>query len=263
MEKNLSQLFYIKNNPNIGKNEEYGFVRKQDDFKIIGPTIQTKPYTEFFEYSGAKKVKLTTTYPGLLIGAGYSHPALHSVNKADKDDISDFQLGFFFDHTTGLPVIPGSSVKGTLKSVFPKGNDEFADKKLEYIAKLVAEKNNKIEIKLLKEYWEDIFFNREGKNERKLIFLDAYITEIPSDEKIFEDDYITPHPESIFMEPNPIRFMKIAPDVKIIFQFILHPYNKNGIEITAEIIQYVFEKILLDFGIGAKRNVGYGHFIKQ
>ena len=48
---------------------------------------------------------LVTTYPGLLIGSGYSHE-VHG-----KDGL---KLGFYFDHTTGLPIIPGSSVKGVL-----------------------------------------------------------------------------------------------------------------------------------------------------
>lgn len=53
---------------------------------------------------------LETTYPGLLIGTGYSH---------ETGTAGEFKLGFYFDHTSGLPVIPGSSIKGILRSAFP------------------------------------------------------------------------------------------------------------------------------------------------
>src|SRR5690606_9438219 len=58
--------------------------------------------------------ELYTTYPGLLIGSGYQH---------ESGGENEFKIGFFFDYTTGLPQIPGSSVKGVLRSSFP-GRDK-------------------------------------------------------------------------------------------------------------------------------------------
>ena len=55
-------------------------------------------------------IKLTTTYPGLLSGVGISH---------ETGKLGEFKLGFSFDHTTGLPYLPGSTVKGNLRHVFP------------------------------------------------------------------------------------------------------------------------------------------------
>ncbi|MEZ4966913.1 MAG: RAMP superfamily CRISPR-associated protein [Saprospiraceae bacterium] len=60
--------------------------------------------------------RLKTTYPGLLIGSGYQH---------ETGAEGELKLGFFFDHTSGLPVIPGSSVKGVLRSVFHKDQRPF------------------------------------------------------------------------------------------------------------------------------------------
>lgn len=54
---------------------------------------------------------LLTTYPGFTTGTGMPHGI--------KNNEEDFKIGFYFDHTTGLPIIPGSSVKGVLRSVFP------------------------------------------------------------------------------------------------------------------------------------------------
>lgn len=54
--------------------------------------------------------ELTTAGAGLLLGSGYAH---------GSGLLGEMKIGFFFDHTTGLPVIPGSSVKGVLRSAFP------------------------------------------------------------------------------------------------------------------------------------------------
>lgn len=68
--------------------------------------LRTSWDNELFRYCN-----FLTTYPGLIAGTGYTHET------GTKDE---FKLGFFFDHTTGLPVIPGSSVKGVLRSIFPQ-----------------------------------------------------------------------------------------------------------------------------------------------
>lgn len=56
-------------------------------------------------------LRLKVQNPGLLPGSGYPH---------EVGGKGEFKLGFSFDHTTGLPVLPGSSVKGVLRSVFPQ-----------------------------------------------------------------------------------------------------------------------------------------------
>ncbi|MEW6652021.1 MAG: hypothetical protein AB1394_00980, partial [Bacteroidota bacterium] len=78
--------------------------------------------------------------------------------------------------------------------------------------------------------------------------------------RILVDDAITPHPEDIFKEPIPLKFIKVPADVTFKFQFKINVYNKDGINLLPEKIGNVFKKILIEFGICAKRNVGYGHF---
>lgn len=61
------------------------------------------------EMDGYQSFRLETVYPGLLIGLGNSHNlALEGAVKC----------GFSFDYTTGLPYLPGSSLKGVLRSYF-------------------------------------------------------------------------------------------------------------------------------------------------
>jgi len=213
-------------------------------------------YLEYFEINGAMCFPLKTTYPGLIIGVGYNHPA----GKIEKGKSSDFQLGFYFDHTTGMPVIPGSTVKGILKSVFPKkgDSDEIKWEKLKYINGLIKSITGK-DILLNDNNWERLF-------ERENIFFDAFISDIPDipdNGRIFDEDYITPHTKGPFKDPTPIRFLKIAPDVTFTFQFKLKDSCfDNNQKITSTEKLKLFKKILLDFGVGAKRNVGYGNLVE-
>ena len=69
-----------------------------------------------------------------------------------------------------------------------------------------------------------------------------------------KSDYITPH-KSPFKDPLPIQFLKLAPESTLKFFFKL----KDGV-ITAKQKLLLFKVILLDRGIGAKTNVGYGQF---
>lgn len=201
--------------------------------------------------------KLKTLYPGLLIGSGYLHPVM---TKASKESAGDFQLGFFFDHSTGLPVIPGSSIKGVLRSVF--ANPEIIQEYLKEIAPTLE--LELVNINLLK---NAIF---EGKIDSKPIgmyerdiFHDAFLVagDDESGDKFLADDYITPHIDEL-SDPDPIRFIKIRSNVIFQFNFDLKETKIGATVITREMKKELFSKILLDFGMGAKTNVGYGHFIE-
>ena len=184
---------------------------------------------------GTLAFTLKTTYPGLLIGAGYNHPKL-------KEDTEDFQIGFFFDHTTGLPVIPGSSIKGALRSVLPFSDDDRAEKKRLYCKEVYRLSDDKID------RMTDLFDDNET------VFFDAYPIATDDDrKKIFADDFITSHysdePDGLFKDPNPIRFLKVRPGVTYRFQFYADSHAVS-----------LFKQIILDRGLGAKTNVGYGYF---
>lgn len=211
-------------------------------------------YFDYFNMSQQPYLKdkiqsfdLKTTYPGLIIGSGYNHP---SRGKTEED----FQNGFYFDHTTGMPVIPGSAVKGILKAVFPKSKEDetIKDEKIKYINGELKKITNGIQ--LTKDNWQAIF--EEGN-----IFFDAYISSIPANGKIFAEDYITPH-KDIFKKPIPLRFLKIAPGVTFTFQFKLLDSCIDSNKLSANDKLKLFKKIITDFGIGAKRNVGYGNLVE-
>ncbi|MBK9961551.1 MAG: type III-B CRISPR module RAMP protein Cmr6 [Saprospiraceae bacterium] len=84
--------------------------------------------------------ELETTYPGLLIGSGYHHEV-----KVE----GELKLGLSFDYTSGLPNIPGSSVKGTLRSFWPMKSDKYSIQEKEqfknFIQSMMAEVNQLLE----------------------------------------------------------------------------------------------------------------------
>lgn len=230
MSANIGWLFY----KDYFKDLDYS---KLENSKIeiqnkVANIIKQKPKIKEEEIFGNTHLKATTTYPGLLLGSGNAHE-LPSVK-------GQAILGFYFDYTSGLPVIQGSSIKGVLRSAF---------KHSEYIKEIVGD----VDVKKLE---EEIFDGGDT-------FFDATI--LSYHDEILADDYITPHlkedeknPELKNPElknPIPLRFIKVAPNVTFRFDFEL-----SDAVITKAKKLKLFETILEDLGLGAKTNVGYGKF---
>jgi len=229
---NLGWLFYkdyfngIDYN-NLSSDSNENIIQHKID-NLLNITLQPQEPTML----GSSRFEATTTYPGLLLGSGYLHEL--------PDVKSQAILGFFFDYTTGLPIIPGSSIKGVLRSAF---------KHTDYIKYLLEDKD--IDVKKLE---IEIFGQNNGDNTTnpgKDIFFDA---EIIRGSKILGDDYITPHKDPL-KNPVPLRFVKVLPNVTFLFQFELY----DGLISREEKIN-LFKDILSDLGLGAKTNVGYGKF---
>jgi CRISPR-associated protein Cmr6 len=231
---------------------------------------------------GAIRLPLKTVYPGLHTGGGYTFGAGLE---------GEFQMGFLFDHTTGLPYLPGSSVKGAIRSVFPNYDvkskhtknqtervdfiwNEYLDKMHKNcftpnFSKDADRKTVVAEIELEIFDGRNIALEKKQQNganavnEKYLsiyqrdIFYDAYIAKTVENGqpkgKFLGTDYITPH-RSATQNPTPLPFLKILPGVTIDFQFQLH----DGYYLTRKGKKLLFKQILIDFGIGAKTNVGYG-----
>ncbi len=201
--------------------------------KVSNIINQSPPIPEY-EYLGNMSFSGTTTYPGILMGTGY----MHELNKIKGQAI----LGFHFDYSTGLPVIPGSSIKGVVRSAFAHP---------EYIRELLDD--DQVDIGALE---LDIFGQPNGSSDTqqgKDIFFDAVITGAIS--KILGDDHLAPHGSNPMLEPDVLRFIKVMPQVTFAFDFKLQ--DSEGL--TANQKALLFAQILEDIGIGAKTNVGYGY----
>ena len=246
-------------------------VFKEKNDRIFCATLP--PVKNIWAYSDQlARIDLTTTYPGLLLGSGLSH---------GSGLLGELKLGFFFDYTTGLPVIPGSSVKGVLRSTFPQFYlKDFPDKAkqltqlIQYYLKEITEKE--WTATAIDELETFIFGTPDpGKGETNkarpgtLIFHDALpvdASRVPTngkyENKFLGDDYITPHKQPL-KNPVPIGFLKVLPGVVIRFQFALKEFKTKDevFVLDTENQKILFTKILEDFGVGAKTNVGYGQLI--
>jgi len=187
----------------------------------------------------------TTRYPGLVVGIGYAHELPDIKNQPT--------LGFYFDYTTGLPVVPGSSVKGVLRSAF--------EHRVYLKALIEALTNKEWSEEEIGDLEVEIFGNRVGANEVQGgsdIFFDA--VPVKKIGALLSDDYITPHGDGITDEPNPLYFIKVAGGVTFRFDFDLTESVVGEKIVTPGQKRELFIKILQDLGLGAKSNVGYGYF---
>ena len=180
-----------------------------------------------------RSFELVTTYPGLLVGTGNPHDA--KLEGAIK-------LGFSLDYVTGLPCIPGSSLKGMLRSRFPGkyGGEEKTDREILIGAYLGRDD---IDAEALE---TEIFTGND-------IFLGAFPTDWP--DGMLSMEYITPHKD--FQDPMPISLLKIKPNVCLEFGFLLSDGTIKATEKCA-----LFRELVMESGIGAKTNVGYGRLVK-
>lgn len=293
---NNSLRYYKKYYEGIKWLDESDSERNERHFKKKNAELFAScfPSRDLFEYpSHLIAIELETTYPGLLLGSGINH---------GSNRLGELKLGYQLDYTTGLPVIPGSSVKGVLRSAFPGGyrkaaqrKDISADEKL--LLKLKKDRA-KAYIKhlltkdlALPECSEDIIDQLEdflfGSYESgkasdtamssRVIFHDALpvnANRVKVNEKhnlsYLGSDYITPHINrnkknhlpDEMVNPVPIGFLKVLPGVVFRFQFDIKPFDEKVYKLSEQNIRDLFEAILLQMGTGAKTNVGYGQWKK-
>ena len=202
-----------------------------------------------------KSFELKTTYPGLLAGSGYLHE--FSIEEA-------LMLGFSFDHSSGLPCIPASSVKGLLRYACEVNNGA-------YLRQLVGEVVSGLIGFEPKRFVEEVFDGTTGDSRigiyQRDIFFDALpIRSLNNDAHFMGEDFITPHINRDdrkfdgLKNPVPLKFLKVLPEVTFQFNFLLRG-EKAGL--SAQNREDLFKKILLELGIGAKTNVGYGQFVEE
>ena len=220
------------------------------------------PFDGLRNVPGFHSFSLYTTYPGLLIGTGNPHET--ALDGAVK-------CVFSLDYVTGLPYIPGSSLKGLLRSGFPGTlrRESVLDPKtaqMEAVAKaeLIRDFLNRdnLDVRAL----ENAVFGSDNPEEKKRepnpecgdVFLGAFPVSWP--ESILEMEFITPHKEK-FSDPTPISIMKIRPNVRMEFAFLLHDSLSTGVS-AAEKAE-LFQQLLLESGAGAKTNVGFGRLAEN
>lgn len=246
----------------VSKDEKSPF----DDFYADLYLKTAEKYKLIVNPAATNRFLLYTTYPGLLAGSGYTH---------DSKTLGDFKIGFYFDHTSGQPVIPGSSVKGVCRSVFEvdvdeKGKNYSGENSKEVIKAIFQEILDKdttgfVPKEQIKKIVDSItpdkiieivgeIFGKDKKGND--IFFDAVLDINKNKTKqLLVNDFITPHLD-VLKNPIPIQFLKVKPRIAFEFRFKL---CDSG-EWKKEIKELFFKQVLLTLGVGAKTNVGYGAF---
>lgn len=237
--RNLNLLFYKEYYQKLGTGEFKADVERLDRI-LINTRFEERDYSPSKIAQKDCVFILKTTYPGLLIGAGNPHGA---GDIGGSDD--DINMGFSFEYVTGQPYIPGSSVKGVLRSHF-KDHPEAVR---EIISKL---ENMDVSEETVKKLEQAIFDNAD-------VFLDAVVFDGDEYGRLLDFDYITPHSKAT-KNPIPIKFIKVLPDVRFEFRFVLSDKLIDGQSFTKEVLAELFKELLCIFGAGAKTNVGYGCF---
>ena len=196
----------------------------------------------------AQSFTLTTTYPGLIIGSGYTHGISND---------EDVKMGFYFDFTSGLPTLPGSSVKGVLRSLFGYGEKAaYKEQKHTFIQTLLKKENLNVE-KLAQEIFEGTRESNAINIYKRDKFYEARIVKTAGG--ILQEDYITPHKEAL-KNPRTLKIIKVRGGTSFEFAFELYDTTIDGVFVSSEEKLTLFFELLQYHGIGAKTNVGYGQF---
>lgn len=244
--KNMNYIF------NVEYFKDIQFMKKEDEAstKLLNgrnceivnfPFRDEAPLAECRTMEGYQEFGLFTLYPGLLVGTGNPHGI--AVAGALKQ-------GFSFDYVTGLPYIPGSSLKGMLRSYFPgKSKDGELNKEYEALIRGVLRKDDL-----------DVYALKENMFENNDVFLGAFPQPESKGEPLLEMEYITSHKDK-FKNPNPVSLIKVRPAVKFVFSFVFSDYVIDGKTIvSAQEKKSLCKELILLMGIGAKTNTGFGKF---
>lgn len=195
-----------------------------------------------------------TSGRGFLTGIGIQH---------EMNITGEFKMGMSFDHSSGLPFITGSSLKGAFKAVFDHTDYLIAileEEELELVGG-----NTPAALKALKTF----LFEEKPLKGRPCQFIGACLSPLDSiniaayrDRKIFRRDVITPHGKTVTKKPIPLPFMTI--NRKLYFHFYcLIDDQKSLVHFKGgnEDLKKLFVACSKYEGFGAKKNYDFGRFV--
>jgi CRISPR-associated protein Cmr6 len=210
-------------------------VRKDTNEKRVGSKSLLKEFRTRREWllknSGQYPIYLKTVGP-FVTGLGRNHPV---------------ENGFAWHHTLGVPYLPGSSIKGVVRS---------------WAASWLSQPEEDI---------KRIFGPRDDQKDHSVgsvVFLDA----LPIKPVQLKVDIITPHygpyyqddkgktPPADWHSPVPVPFLVVDTDQGFIFGLMpRRPGDPKGIDDCSKVNGWLVDA-LKNLGGGAKTAVGYGRF---
>lgn len=233
-----------------------GFVKEQ----VKSAISVNSDVLEVLRSADYSVVNMRVQAPGLLIGSGLAHGLPGSEE--------DVKTGLQFDYASGLPVIPGSSVKGVIRSAFPtikedkEQSNEADAEKLNYIRSLIADipefSSLVLEDNDILELGNQMFNHGDIFADALLVGYGTRMKQHGPVKQVLTEDYITPHTGGPLAQPIPIKIVKVAPGVTFAFCFKFNETKIGAKVVSASMKKALCAAILQDLGVGAKTNVGYG-----
>jgi CRISPR-associated protein Cmr6 len=224
------------------------------------------------------KIKVKVMHPGLVIGLANPQP---QTEKKDKDKDKEYlKSGFFFDYATGVAIIPGSAIKGALRSIFFQSRSKNN-------AKTIVENFLNISVDSIDDFRKALFGDDTPEDEREenasyetnnnpaLCCFDAF--PISSDDgKLFAfDNQISVRPDRVGSEQmrkgknmydldsrqisvNKLKFLKVKDGVCFLLQFKLKDFEFCGETVRKDKLLELIKYLIKLNGLGAKTGEGFG-----
>lgn len=156
-------------------------------------------------------------------------------------------VGLYCDHTTGLPLIPGTALKGVLSTWACWEANQNADGTFPEADQWTIERKD-----LHRRIFGDNAKNGSG-SAGEIVFLGGFPTSPPK----LELDILTPHPDEGRGRITPNLFLSIAQGTIWNFGFLaLNPRSRDDLPS----VLCLAEECLSCNGLGAKTSSGYGQF---
>ncbi len=224
----------------IPEDHLYKILKNIEDKEQLKEKLKSKFFLKAIEI-----LEAATVQP-LIVGLGETSP---------------YETGITLDYLTGLPIIPGSAIKGITRraaimklsgriEILPYG-EEFAELAKEY------EKHQEI---------TKVFGTQDQKG--TVIFMDAYPVDWSEAEngKLFRLDVMNPHYQPYYENPNqnppadwynPVPVFYLTVNTRVKYRFVLASEDESALSLAKKWLEFALAHI----GIGAKGNQGYGVFV--
>ncbi len=174
-----------------------------------------------------------------------------------------FEVGQVFDYVRGLPIIPGSSLKGLTRSFLERQCNDLGD-----------EGFKKECLGLVRELFG---YSDETASASRLVFMDAYPVGVDGARSLILADVITPHyymggqpvKNELMAEPKPVLHVSVSPGT--LFGVVIALRDRKAVDLLARLGELLGMPknglIALAFavsaatkleGVGARTTKGYG-----
>lgn len=188
----------------------------------------------------------------LLIGAVLTvKTGLHIGDSSDFAPIGAVDSPFIRDPLTKAPIIPGSSLKGKMRTLLSRVRDGMAalpspEEDEAVVARLFGI-SSKTETKPARLQFRDAFVKAESRNKFKNLDTDTYLGEIKAENTINRGTGVA----------NPRMIERVPAGMEFDFQLVYNIEDENQMKEDMEVLCRGFRLLQLDY-LGGHGSRGYG-----